>query len=73
MGELGRYRGEVLFIYGGADREGAIAGRHFEGFAARSGLKARFHVVEGSNHNFYSLPWENELMDAACGFVVSHR
>jgi len=70
MGALAGYRGRVLFVWGGADAEGAGARRHFEGFAGEAGLDARFHVVEGSNHNFYSLAWEREAVDTVAGFLL---
>ena len=69
MGALARFRGKVLFVWGGADAEGAGARAHFEEFARASGLEAEFRTVEGSNHNFYSLEWERQVFDLVRGFV----
>jgi pimeloyl-ACP methyl ester carboxylesterase len=69
MGSLAEYQGRVLFVFGGADAEGMGAKAHFEEFARANSLDASFHVVEGSNHNFYSLVWEREAMDEVLDFV----
>ena len=69
MGSLAGYSGRILFMFGGADREGMGARAHFGEFAEANRLDARFVVIEGSNHNFYSLRWEREAMDAVLEFV----
>ena len=73
MAEFTRYRGSVLFIYGGADAEGRQARAHYEEFCATNGLDASFCVVEGSNHNFYSLAWEARLIEEATRFLAQKK
>ncbi len=70
MGELAKFKGKLLFVWGGADAEGMGAKPHFEDFARANSLDAEFEVVEGSNHNFYSLGWEREVFDVVKGFLA---
>lgn len=69
MGELARYRGRVLFVWGGSDPEGMGAKAHFEDFARASSLDAEFRVIEGSGHNFHSLRWEAEAVSLVADFL----
>jgi dienelactone hydrolase len=62
MSAFAGYRGRALFVYGGRDPEAVGARKHYEEFAAAQGLRADFRVIEGSNHNFYSIPWKRELV-----------
>jgi dienelactone hydrolase len=63
MAAFAGYRGRALFVYGGRDPEGIGARKHYEEFAAAEGLRADFRIIEGSNHNFYSIPWKRELIE----------
>ena len=63
------YKGEVLFEYGGADAEGAAGREHYQDLCRTHGIKARFHVIAGANHNFYSLAWKRELIEQTVGFL----
>ncbi len=72
MAAFAGYRGRALFIYGGADREAAGAGAHFADFAARHGIPAAFEMIEGSNHDFYSLAWERRVIDLTLRRVTEH-
>jgi len=71
MGALAKYRGRLLFVWGGADAEGRGARAHFAEFASLSGLDARFETIEGSNHNFYSRAWERDVIARVRGFVAA--
>jgi hypothetical protein len=70
MAALADYTGRLLFVWGGSDDEGVGARRHFEGFSRARSLDARFEVIAGSNHNFYSLAWERHLFDLVTQFVT---
>ena len=70
MGALAKYRGGLLFVWGGADAEGMGAKGHFETFARANSLDARFEVIDGANHNYYSLAWEREVIELATGFLA---
>lgn len=63
------YRGQVLFIYGGADQEGARASEHFRGRCAAGRIPARFVTVPGANHNFYSAAWQKRLAELVVAFA----
>jgi len=69
MGSLAKYKGKLLFVWGSADSEGMGAKAHFEEFARAHDLDARFEVIEGSNHNYYSLQWEREAIDMVAEFL----
>lgn len=57
------YRGDALFIYGGADAEAAPARTHYQEFTNEVGIQSEFVTIDGSNHDFYSLAWEKEITE----------
>lgn len=63
------FRGQMLFVYGGADPTAAEGLAHYEALckAARRGWFA--HVVEGANHAFYSTAWEREVIEETLGWL----
>jgi hypothetical protein len=63
------YRGAAYFLYGGADREAAGAAEHFRAFTSAHGIPATFETVEGSNHDFYSLAWEEHVIHETIQWV----
>ena len=64
-----RCRVPALFLYGGADPEAEPARDWYEALCARTGVPARFHVVNGANHNFSALPWAAEARREALAAV----
>jgi len=56
------FPGEALFIYGGNDPTAASATTHYGELSREAGRELQLHVVEGANHAFYSLAWEDEVM-----------
>lgn len=66
---LGRYRGRILFVFGGSDPEAVDAHRVFREFAARNGLSMEFQEIEGANHNFYSLQWKQLVVDRSAEWL----
>lgn len=63
MAAFADYAGRAHFIYGGADREAAGASAHYRDFAHEHGIEVSFEIVEGSNHDFYSLAWERRVIE----------
>lgn len=59
------FAGEVLHIYGGNDPTTHSALEHYRELARDAGREFHRYVVEGANHAFYSLGWENEVMDVS--------
>ncbi len=59
------FPGEVFFIYGGNDPTTGPALEHYEGLNRDAGRALNSHVVEGANHAFYSLAWEDEVMQTS--------
>ena len=70
---LAKYDSPMLFVFGGGDEEGSVAMDHFEAFAEANLLPAYFHVVEGSNHNFYSAEWTRQLIERTLDFLAVER
>ncbi|HET6384444.1 MAG TPA: alpha/beta fold hydrolase [Armatimonadota bacterium] len=52
----------ALFVYGGADPERQESIDYYARVGAAFVEHARIHVVEGSNHAFYSLAWKREVV-----------
>ncbi len=65
------FPGEVLFIYGGNDPTTPSALKHYEELSRQAGRRFNHHVVEGANHAFYSLSWENEVMDTSLSWLAA--
>lgn len=60
-----------LFIYGSRD---PLAARYMPGYqeeAAVGGFRRSFCTIQGADHNFSSLRWSQELIDASMDFVAS--
>ena len=64
LGRFTGFPGEVVFIYGAADPTTEESVAHYEALTARAGRPWRCHLVEGANHAFYSVAWEQEVIDA---------
>mgnify|MGYP000890871285 CR=1 FL=1 len=64
------FPGRVLFVYGGNDPTAPEAMRHYEALSRRAGREFRCHLVQGANHAFYSVQWENEVMDATVEWLL---
>jgi pimeloyl-ACP methyl ester carboxylesterase len=59
------FKGDILFVYGGNDPVTPQSVEHYTALTARADRELNLHVVEGANHAFYSLAWENEVMDVS--------
>ncbi len=70
MGALSGYGGRAFFLFGGLDPEAAEAEGAFRSFCAQNDIRADFGVVEGANHNFYSLAWKQEAIDRTADWMV---
>lgn len=63
MEALRGYRGRALFIYGSRDDEAVGAPQFYEQFCREESIPARFHTIEGANHSYYSVAWQNEVIE----------
>jgi exosortase A-associated hydrolase 2 len=52
----------LLFVYGGSDPVTPEAEAHYRRMSQRAGHDARFHVVQGANHSYFSLAWKREVI-----------
>ncbi len=64
------FAGEVLFVYGGNDPTAPEAMRHYAALSRQAGREFHCHTVQGANHAFYSVQWENEVMDSTVGWLL---
>jgi pimeloyl-ACP methyl ester carboxylesterase len=64
------FAGEVLFIYGGNDPTAQEAISHYEHLSAEAGRDFQQHVVRGANHAFYSVRWENEVIETTVQWLL---
>jgi hypothetical protein len=62
MAELRGYRGAMLFIYGSKDDEAVGAPEFYDQYCREQGIPARFHTIEGANHSYYSVAWQEEVI-----------
>ncbi len=63
------YQGDALFVYGGADPEAVDAQTHYDAFTRENDIPARFVTIDGSNHDFYSIAWENEITKLTADWI----
>jgi pimeloyl-ACP methyl ester carboxylesterase len=56
------FDGEVFYIYGGNDPVAETSVEYYESLSRRANRPFHSHVVEGANHAFYSVAWEEEVM-----------
>ena len=62
MADLRGYRGRALYIYGSRDDEAVGAPEFYEQYCREEGIPAAFHTIEGANHSFYSVAWQDEVV-----------
>ncbi len=73
LGRFLRFPGRVLFIYGGNDPTTPACLQHYEELTARAGRPFETHLVPGANHAFYSLAWEQEVIDTTLQWLAQWR
>lgn len=59
------FRGERLFIYGGNDPTTAASVAHYDALCREARREFNKVIIPGANHAFYSLAWENQVIDAS--------
>jgi pimeloyl-ACP methyl ester carboxylesterase len=69
MKAFAAFMGKAHFIYGGADAEAAGACGYYGEFCRARGIPATFEVIEGANHDYYSLAWERDIIERTVGWV----
>ena len=70
IGRFTGFEGEVLFIYGDKDPTAEAALAHYEDLTHRAGRTWSRHLIEGANHAFYSVAWEQEVIDTLAALEV---
>lgn len=69
MAQFANYRGRALFIHGSRDPEAHGAREIFRQFCPAHSIPAEFVLIEGSNHNFHSLKWMDEVIGRSIGWL----
>jgi dienelactone hydrolase len=64
------FDGEVMFIYGGNDPTTESALEHYRELSREAGREFNHHIVEGANHAFYSLGWEQEVLSVSLDWLA---
>jgi len=62
--------GEVLFIYGGNDPTAGECIAYYRSLSRQAQREFNSHVVAGANHAFYSVKWEEEVMDVTLNWLT---
>ncbi|MHB8993924.1 MAG: alpha/beta fold hydrolase [Armatimonadota bacterium] len=57
------FPGDRLFIYGGNDPTAEPAVAHYEALCQQAKREFNRVIIPGANHAFYSLAWENKVID----------
>ena len=65
------FRGERLFVYGGNDPTTAASVAHYEALCREAGRDFNQIIIPGANHAFYSVAWENQVIDASLQWLKS--
>jgi pimeloyl-ACP methyl ester carboxylesterase len=66
------FAGPRLYIYGGNDPTTAGCVTHYEGLCREFDQPFSQHIVAGANHAFYSLAWEDEVIDTTLQWLREH-
>ncbi len=64
------FTGERLFIYGSNDPTTAASLEHYGILCQRAGKPFHQVLVAGANHAFYSLAWENEVIEQSLSWLT---
>lgn len=71
MEQFKNYRGRVLIVYGGRDMPTVSAVANYVTFCGKHGIPLETHKVDNSNHSFYSIEWEKEVLTVSIDWL--HR
>lgn len=64
------FPGRLLFIYGGNDPTVSASLEHYRELTDRAGRPWETHIVAGANHAFYSLAWEQEVIETTLEWLA---
>jgi uncharacterized protein len=71
MSDLVGFEAPALFVYGSRDDEAIGAPEYYRQFCATHAIPATLHTVEGANHSYYSVAWENEVIETTSDWLAS--
>jgi len=70
LADLTAYRGSLHLIYGTQDPDYPSSFAAYEAFCRAHHIPLEIHLVQGSNHNFYSVAWSAEVVEQARRWLV---
>jgi len=73
MTDLRGYPGGAMFIYGSRDDEAVGAPEFYAQFCRDNEIPAAFHSIEGANHSYYSVAWQNEVIGLTREWLDAHN
>ena len=73
LGRFLGFPGRMLFLYGGNDPTTPACLQHYRELTDRAGRPFETHLVAGANHAFYSLAWEQEVIDTTLEWLGEWR
>ncbi|GAI17153.1 unnamed protein product, partial [marine sediment metagenome] len=73
LNRLRQFRGQVLFIYGTNEPDTKPSMAAYRSLCQEVNLPNQFHLVEGSDHSFYSAPWEEEAIATTIDWLEGAR
>lgn len=69
MEQFKSYCGRVLIVYGGRDMPTVNAVTNYISFCGKHGISLETHKVDNSNHSFYSIEWEKEVLTVSVDWL----
>jgi pimeloyl-ACP methyl ester carboxylesterase len=73
LGRFVGFPGRVLFLYGSNDPTTPACLQHYQELTDRAGRPFETHLVQGANHAFYSLAWEQEVINTTLQWLEEWR
>lgn len=66
------FKGEALFVYGSNDPDTKFNMNSYSKLCDENNISSKFCLIDGANHNFYSLNWKKELLNISSEWIVSN-
>lgn len=73
MSDLVGYRERTVFIYGSKDDEAIGAPEFYSQFCEEHDIPTQLHTIEGANHSYYSMPWEEQVLSHTLNWLERLR
>lgn len=68
-----KFKGDVLFIYGSKDPTAEAGLAHYETLSKKAQREFYSYLVQGANHAFYSVRWEDEVISQTLNWIDNRQ